>query len=142
MVYKYESGLWQAGSYQASGRPWVTASLDIGTLADGGDPAFEIVFPNVTRWIIVRNHDNPSTKEVKVAFSPTGYDTFNFFTVHGHTGTGASMYEGGQRTERMELKITKLYLSGSSDKVDVIAGLTDIKISNLTGSWSGLPGVG
>jgi len=142
MVYKYESGLWQAGSYQASGRPWVTASINLVGVADLGKPAFEIQFPLVTRWIIIRNHDNPSANEVKVAFSPTGYDTFNFFTVHGHTGTGASMYEGGQRTERLELKITKLYLSGSSNQVDVIAGLTDIKISNLTGSWSGLPGVG
>ena len=142
MVYKYESGLWQAGSYQASGRPWVTASIDLATYADGGDPAFEIQFPLVTRWIIIRNHAGTTTQEAKVAFSPTGYDTFNFFTVHGHVGGTGQMYAGGQRTERLELKITKLYLSGSSNKVDVIAGLTDIKVSELTGSWAGLPGVG
>jgi len=138
MVYKYESGLWQAGSYQASGRPWVTASINLATYADGGKAAFEIQFPLVTRWIIVHNHDNTHADEVKVAFSPTGYDTFNFFTVPG----GHNQYAAHETTARLELKVTKLYLSGSSTKVDVIAGLTDIKVSELTGSWAGLPGVG
>ena len=139
MSYQYKAGLGDAGSYQVSGKPWVTGSLDISTLADGGDPAFEIEFPTVTRWIIVSNRDSLQTDTVKVAFSPTGYKTNNFFTVTGRSGTGLYATDG---QARLEVKITKLYLSGSSSKVDVIAGLTDINLSDLPQSWSGSAGVG
>jgi hypothetical protein len=46
---------------------------------------------------------------------------------------------------RLELKIGELWLSGSSN-VDVMAGLTNIDISKVSGSigpsWSGSAGVG
>jgi len=138
-THKYQSGLGDASAYQVSGQPWVTGSLNIFTLANNGNPAFEIEFPSVTRWIIVSNRDPDQTDSVKVAFSPTGYKTNNFFAVTGRAGTG--LYATGGQA-RLEVKITKLYLSGSSSKVDVIAGLTDIKISDLSESWSGSAGVG
>ena len=132
-VFNYGSpGLGHVGSYQVSGRPYLSGGIDVGAAA--GD-LVTIEFPSVTRWIIVTNHD--TTNDVNVAFSENGFSTNNFFTVSQDTADRANMM-----TQRMELKVTKLFLSGTSTQVDVIAGLTVIDSGFVANNWSGSSGVG
>jgi hypothetical protein len=132
-VFNYGSpGLGHVGSYQVSGKPFLSGGIDVGAAA--GD-LVTIEFPSVTRWIIVTNHD--TTNDVNVAFSENGFSSNNYFTVSQDTSDRTNMM-----TQRMELKVTKLYLSGTSGQVDVIAGLTGIASGSLPDNWAGTPGVG
>ena len=45
-------------------------------------------------------------------------------------------------TQRMELKVTSLFLTGASTQVDVIAGLTGISTQEIQNNWSSSSGVG
>ncbi len=128
-----EVGLNHVPAYQASGRPFATASLN----CESGS-GHAVYFPYVTRWIQIINNDTGNA--VKVGFSRRGLDTEkNFFTI----GKGAT----GQPTasERLELKVSELHITGSTN-VDIIAGLTTIpseRTQTTTGpSWSGSAGVG
>lgn len=122
-------GLNNVGSYQVSGMPYASGSIDCtGSYAT-------IEFPYVTRWIQVINHDN--TNELKVAFSVAGLTGDNHFKVHSAHNANK---EGGY-LPRLEVKVSKLYISGSDD-CDVIAGLTSIPASIIPNSWSGSAGVG
>lgn len=132
-IFNYGSpGLGNVGSYQVSGKPFLSGGIDVGAAA--GD-LVTIEFPSVTRWIIVTNHDTSS--DVNVAFSENGFSSNNYFTVSQDTADRANMM-----TQRMELKVTKLYLSGTSTQVDVVAGLTGIASGSLPDNWAGTPGVG
>ena len=132
-VFNYGSpGLGHVGSYQVSGKPFLSGGIDVGAAA--GD-LVTIEFPSVTRWISVTNHD--TTNDVNVAFSENGFSSNNYFTVSQDTSDRTNMM-----TQRMELKVTKLYLSGTSGQVDVIAGLTGIASGSLPDNWAGTPGVG
>jgi hypothetical protein len=106
--FNYKAGLMNVGSYQVSGRPFVSGGID----ADSAQPApIEVTFPKVTRWVIIKNNDS---LPLKVGFSALGLAGSNYFTVHS-----------GSVSPRLELKLTSVFLTGSSD-VDVIAGLTFI----------------
>jgi hypothetical protein len=102
----------------------------------------EISFPSVTRWIIVRNRGNSAdnSKIIQVAGSANGFTTGEYFRISDdYNGSGARR---NSTTPRMELKMTKIYLTGSSDKVDVIAGLTGIPTTTIRDNWSGSAGIG
>jgi hypothetical protein len=45
-------------------------------------------------------------------------------------------------TQRMELKVSSLFISGASTQVDLIAGLTNVATSSIANNWSGSLGVG
>ena len=124
-VFNYGSpGLGHAGSYQVSGKPYLSGGINVSTATMAGVGPLEISFPSVTRWVIVTNHD--TSNDVDVAFSENGFGSNNFFTVSSDTNDRANMM-----TQRMELKVTSIFLSGSSTKVDVIAGLTGISNTEL-----------
>ncbi len=139
--YKYGTGLNNVGSYQVSGKPFVSGGIDaIDGPAGGTAIAEKISFPTVSRWIYVVN--NGSTA-LKVAFSENGLegDASNdfdsaYFTVKAGTNSGL-----------LELKLTEVYLTGSDD-VDVLAGLTGVdidRVNNISPSgsnWSGSVGIG
>ena len=132
--YKYGTGLSNVGSYQVSGKPFATGTLN--ALTNG---TIKVTFPSVTRRIYVVNH---GTTHCRVGFSEEGVtDGTNFFRVDPQTGNDNA------QSPRLELKLTELYLSGSDD-VDVVAGLTGIspdRITNISPSgsnWSGSVGVG
>ena len=148
-------GLGHVGSYQVSGKPFVSGGIDVSAYTDG---PLEISFPSVTRWIIVKNLSNPPTSNaadrqpVYVAASAAGFENAldNTLSALQRTGsyiiindnyTGTS-YQRLSQTPRLELKLTKLYLTGSADNVEVIAGLTGIPTSAITNNWSGSEGVG
>jgi len=147
-TYNYTPGLGNAASYQVSGKPFATASI---SPING---VVEITFPAVTGWVMVKNG---GTGDVKVGFSSAGIlVSNNFITVDGYSA-GAGTGSLGP----MDLKLTRLYLSGSrndSKSIHVVAGLTGIPLGNLdtvSGSvvqlggngiqgvnWSGSAGVG
>tara|TARA_Y100000592_G_scaffold100312_1_gene179706 strand:- start:9805 stop:10227 length:423 start_codon:yes stop_codon:yes gene_type:complete len=130
-----EVGLNHVPAYQASGRPFATASLNC---RDDGAGGHAVYFPYVTRWVQIINND--TSNAVKVGFSKRGLDTEkNFFTI----GKGAAAQPTS--SERLELKVSELHITGSTN-VDIIAGLTTIpseRTQTTTGpSWSGSAGVG
>ena len=139
-------GLGHVASYQVSGKPFVSGGIDVSLYTNG---PLEITFPSVTRWIIVRNSSrgvSDNSKRVFVAASANGITTGEYFIVNdNYTDNGnppSDNFNRQSRTPRLELKLTKLYLSGAADNVDVIAGLTGIPTSTITNNWSGSEGVG
>ena len=128
-----EVGLNHVPAYQVSGVPYASGSID----ARIGETAVEISFPHVTRWVKIINNDTSNV--CKIGFSAEGLKTKQYFTV----GKGAANQPSN--TERLELKVSKLFLTGSSN-IDIVAGLTTIPAGRTTTSfgpsWSGSSGVG
>ena len=129
-------GLGNVASYQVSGKPFVTGGIDLGAATVGGHP-LEITFPSVTSWIIVTNLDDAANAPVKVGASLNGLATDNYFTVLEDNNQWKCA-----RTPRMDLKLTKLYLTGTSNNVDIVAGVTGINTTEISGNWTGSVGVG
>ena len=135
-VFKnYGAGLGHVGSYQVSGKPYLSGGINVNVATEGDLGPLEISFPSVTRWVIVTNHD--VNNDVDVGFSKLGFDTNNFFTVSSDTNNRKNMM-----TQRMELKVTSLFLTGASTQVDVIVGLTGIDTQEIQNNWSSSSGVG
>ena len=147
--YRYDTGLGNVGSYQVAGKPFVSGGIN--ALENQSDRAVKISFPSVTRWIYVINHDN--TRTCQVGFSEKGLEEDNFFKIGpAYTGSAAAAsapesYGVSQSSIRLELKVSEVWLTGSTD-VDIVAGLTGIsnsRIANISpsgSSWSGSIGVG
>ena len=124
-------GLNHVGAFQVSGRPFASGSLD-------ATHKIKVEFPKVTRWIYVVNHD--ASNHCRIGFSELGVEGTNYLRLGPQAGNEASQF-----SQRLEVKVGELWLSGSSD-VDVMAGLTNIepvRVSTDSGpSWSGSAGVG
>ena len=122
--YNYKPGLGNVGSFQVSGAPFVSGGIN-------ATSATRVSFPTVTRWIVVVN-PHP-TDNVKVGFSENGVNGSNYAYV-----------AAGERSPRLELKVTEIWLAGSA-AVDVMAGLTGIESFSINNSaisprgsnWSG-----
>jgi len=118
----YTAGLNNVGSYQVSGAPFAASSI-----------SSPLMFPTVTRWINIINTGN---SDITVAFS-----------AHGLAGDDKFVVRGESQTGRLELKITQLYFSSTTD-ISVVAGLTNLPTSRVDnigpsgGNWSGSAGVG
>ena len=142
--WNLEPGLNHVGAYQVSGRPYVSGAIDCKV-----DPRLmtdcEYIFPYVTRWFKVINHDE--SNPCRVGFSISGVTgSNNYFIVgpadlaggHGPTDSGV-----------LEMKVSSIVVSGSTN-IDIIAGLTTIGVNKTsTGTppgsgpnWSGSTGVG
>lgn len=128
----YTVGLNNVGSYQVSGMPFATGSIDATT-------AVKIEFPYVTRWVQLYNH---AGDHCRVGFSQEGVEGTNYFRLGPQTGNEATQNSG-----RLELKITEIWLSGANS-VDIVAGLTNIPVERINSispsgsNWSGSVGVG
>ena len=132
-TFKYTSGLGNTAAYQVSGKPFISASIDVP--AQNGVP-LEITFPNVTRSITVRND---SAVVIRVGFSANGI-----------TGSAASNYVSLANgiSFQEDLKVESIFLI--SEAVDaptrgectIIAGLTGIPGGSIQNNWSGSAGIG
>ena len=124
--YQLNSGLSSVGSYQTSAIPWASSSLAVP--ASSGVP-IEINFPNVTKFIVVKNLTSNS---LRVGFSANGIKNNNYFVLTNLESFSA------------DFRVTKLYLLGdvNTTTASVVAGLTGIAALNLPNSWSGSVGVG
>lgn len=131
--YKANVGLNHTPAYQVSGRPFATASID-------AKHAVKVDFPFVTRWVQVTN---TSANDVRVGFSEAGVSGSNHFTLQC-----SGSVRGNVSTERLELKITQLWLysPAKTTSIDIVAGLTTIPVSRASSSFgpsfSGSTGVG
>jgi len=142
---KYTVGLHNVGSYQVSGKPWASGSINCRIQAR--DIA-QVDFPSVTSWVVVSNMDS-ANNSLRIGFSSGGVAG-----IETNAGSGNRFLEvpptSGSGPVRLELKLTQLFLSGS-DNCSLIAGLTgiavtginDVKTNSPSGSnWSGSVGVG
>ena len=146
--WKLAPGLNNVGSYQVSGKPFASGSINCTS-------ATVVRFPSVTRWIVVHNRSAVADEDLKVGFSEAGVRGDGAWTAAGYAeGTNyftldnknsATTKDRGNFVPRLELKVSEIWLSGSS-MVDVIAGLTNVPIgSAYTGdcpSLGGSSGVG
>lgn len=133
----YTAGLNNVGSYQVSGIPFASGTIDCST-------ATKIEFPYVTRWVSVVNN---AATPCNVGFSQAGVTSVG--------GTGTNFFVLGKQsaadipstTERLELKVSELWISGSNS-ISIVAGLTNLPISRVNNigisgnNWSGSVGVG
>lgn len=147
-IYNYNTpGLGNTASYQVSGKPFATGNI---SPVNG---VVEIVFPAVTSWVLVKN---AGATAISVGFSEAGLiDSNNLIKIDRAPGPGYEVLGP------LDLKLTRLYLSGSrsdTKSMHVLAGLTGIPIKqldNVTGTvaqygaagilgpnWSGSAGVG
>ena len=137
---KYNVGLRNVGSYQASGTPWMTGSaIYTFNSPDGSEFKMEhrINFPYVTKRITVWNRRTSSGagKQVRVYFQSTGSQ--------GDGGTGdPNVITKGHFLEidflesvTMEVKCSHLFLSAAQDGKAVpyllFAELTQIPTSSM-----------
>jgi hypothetical protein len=131
----YSAGVSHVGSYQVSGTPYATGSIDCLT----GGPK-EIKFPFVTRWVVITNND--ASNNLRVGFSANGVVGDNYFELGK-----ADAADKTKVSPRLELKVTELHMSGATD-VSIVAGLTNLpvqRVDNLSSdgtNWSGSAGVG
>ncbi len=120
--YNYKPGLGNGASYEVSGVPYAKGAVN--AMADGGAV---VRFPRVTRWVVIAN--NPGGGNLKVGFSQDGVTTGNAFIEIPNQSV----------SPRLELKVTEIWLSGSTN-CGVMAGLTGIEttaIDNIAVSPSG-----
>ena len=129
----YTAGLNNVGSFQVSGAPFVSGSVNCTT-------ATKISFPYVTSWVYIVN--NGST-DARVGFSQAGVQDSKHFTIHT-TGSNGKL---GVTPATLHLKVSEVWISGSNS-VDIVAGLTNIPVDRITAispsgsNWSGSVGVG
>lgn len=140
--YKYGTGLGNVGSYQVSGKPFITSSV---VPQSGAQPTFhKLRFPSVTKEVTIYNN-GASTHDVRVAFSSNGLnDTVkNYFVIQPGVDGGVA--------ETFNVKATELYLMcdiAQTPLVSVYASLTGIdvdRVDNISPSgsnWSGSLGIG
>ena len=128
--YNYNQGLGHVGSFQTSGKPFVTGSL---TAPATGSTPLRIEFPQVTRWFTIANTSN---QHIRFGFSEEGVNGTNHFITH----------EENHPTQNgpYEMKITDLYILSDAGEVGgiyVMAGLTSIDRTAIIDNWSGSSGV-
>ena len=135
-------GLQDVASYQTSGAPFVSGSINATV---NGSAGVVVKFPSVTQWVKIINRGN--FQAATCAFSQHG--------LAGSAGSPSSTYnfkipddDGPDPAHHqiwLEVKITELWIRGSNN-VDVIAGLTNIPTASAAtsygNSWSGSIGVG
>ena len=119
-AYQYKAGLGNVGSYQVSGKPYAEGGID-------ATNAQVVTFPSVTSWVSIKNN---TASELRVGFSAAGVSGANYLTV-----------ASGSVTSPMDLKLTEVHLSGSSN-VDVIAGLTYIESKEINNPGASPGGLG
>ncbi len=132
---KADVGLNHVGSYQASGRPYLTSSLTIP--ANTAEP-LEISFPSVSKFIVITNTLEGGDPNVPLRFG---------FSANGVKGVENNNYAVLNNSESFEgeLKVIKIYLMSDSANQctgSVIAGLTGIDQARLRTNWTGSVGVG
>ena len=158
-------GLNNVASYQVSGQPFASGSINPDQLGDVQSPTeggpYCVKFPAVTSWIHIINHGSVnSNNDLKVAFSKHGITGQTSGTPAGSydgapaPGTSHFVvpYKGGTTPQHhqmtLHVKVTEIWVTGSGGAgttFDVIAGLTNIATASAAttagNSWSGSLGV-
>jgi len=138
---KYSVGFNNVGSYQASARPFITASCDVPASGSNQALAFSVEFPKVTKFVTIRNDGNDAQSDanmssMRFAFASGGLDR-NYVTLAPSASFTA------------DFRVTRVYLmndgNGSGNhtgKATIVAGLTQIDSKHLFNGWEHTGGVG
>tara|TARA_R110002110_G_scaffold15269_2_gene68984 strand:- start:9 stop:437 length:429 start_codon:yes stop_codon:yes gene_type:complete len=138
--YQYKPGLGAVGQYQSAGKPFLSGGINVSALSSAGTTPYKVEFPSVTSWISVRNLDETGGQNCIVAFSANGMPSqggTNYFTL---PDAGATVPIVSPNV--INLKVTEVYLEGTSTNVEIVAGLTSIATKEIINNWSGSAGVG
>ncbi len=124
-------GLSNVGSFQTSGKPFVTGGLVVPAL---GSTPLQVSFDSVTKKVIFIN---TGTEDMRIGFSSAGVSGSNYVLVNKKQGNTHGILE-------LEVKCTSIFLlsAGTSGTADVAVELTNIPASDLLNNWSGSAGVG
>lgn len=129
------NGLGHVPSFQASARPYLTASLDVP--ANTEEP-IQVSFETVTRFVVITNNTPATSTNVPMRFG------FSANGVKGVENNNYGILNNGESFEA-EFKVVSVYLlsdSVNNATASVIAGLTGIDKQRLVDNWSGSSGVG
>ena len=127
--FRYQVGLGNVGSYQVSGKPYVTSSL---VVPNSASAPLKIEFPYVSKFITVKN--THGSNSIRVGFSSLGVSS----------GTNYMILSSSE-SFTADLRVVDLYLlsnAGSAASAQVVAGLTGINRGELVSNWSGSDGIG
>lgn len=135
--YDYKTGLGNVGSYQASGRPYLSSSIHLSS----SNSVVKVEFPSVSRFVTIKNEGPAASDEVqfRVGFSQNG--------VNAVENTNYLLLDN-QESFSADYRVTAVYLrvnptGGTTNATaSVIAGLTSIAGEELTHNWTGSVGVG
>ena len=129
----YRPGLGNVGSFQTSGIPWCSSSVNV-PASGAAVEAHRIDFPYITKRLVVRNDGTPT---IRVGFSDQGvrgmYNNKYYFTLEENNSL------------ELDFKVSRVYLysdSAGAGEATVIAALTSIDTSELKTNWSGAAGIG
>ena len=123
--YVRSAGLGNASSYQVSGKPFITGNLDIDQNVED-----KIVFPNVTKRIVIQNM---ADVDLRVHFATTASTSVNSTSCFFTLPTTKDKLD-------IDVKCTEIYISnptGNTGKYELYAELTGIspeQMFALTGS--------
>jgi hypothetical protein len=135
--YDYKTGLGNVGSYQASGRPYLSSSIHLSS----SNSVVKVEFPSVSRFVTIKNEGPAASNEVqfRVGFSQNG--------VNAVENTNYLLLDN-QESFSADYRVTAVYLrvdptgATTNATASVIAGLTSIAGEELTHNWTGSVGVG
>jgi hypothetical protein len=129
MAFKYSAGLGSVGSYQVSGKPWITGST-LPTLVE-----HQITFPSVAKAVTIINTEptNDTDADLRVHFNSTG---------SGAVVSGKHFVTLDDRKDSLTItcKCKEIFISNpgtTSSEYQVLVELTGISVSEmmvLTGS--------
>ena len=139
--FKYTAGLNNVGSFQVSGIPFTSGSIDV-----NNSTPVKVEFPYVTSWVQIVAHTG-SADDLRIGFSENGVQGTNYFRMHVNNNSNQIVaYD-----DPLPLKVTELWFladSAGTANFDVVAGLTGIAVERVTNAspsgsnWSGSVGVG
>jgi hypothetical protein len=135
--YDYKTGLGNVGSYQASGRPFLSSSIALSS----SNAVVKITFPTVSRFVVIKNEGPAASNEVQIraGFSENGVNAVEYENY---------LLLDNQESFSADYRVTSVYLrvhptGGTTNATaSIIAGLTSIDKIELRHNWTGSSGVG
>jgi hypothetical protein len=165
--WKLAPGLNHVGSYQVSGRPFVSGTVVAPVSGTDDGNAIVVRFPYVTKWVQIEpvaESEDPAGRLLRVGFSHQG--VFGKGTADDNGGYHFKLHPSSSLRGPLDIKVSELWFMSDDNKVyefDVVAGLTNIptgRVDTTTSasaaglwtpdgaveaggpSWSGSAGVG
>jgi|TARA_A100001011_G_scaffold394116_2_gene485712 hypothetical protein len=135
--FDYRAGLGNVGSYQSSAKPFLSASIEI----PSNNSIIKIEFPNVTRFVTIKNTgpDGSNEVDVRIGFSENGVND---------SGNNNWLILNNQESYSADWRVQAVYMridptgGALNATASVIAGLTTIDQVELHHNWTGSQGVG
>jgi len=139
----YDVGLHNVGSYQVSGKPFLTSST--APASGSAVTPLKITFPFVTKKLVLMNNEQTANEDMRFAMSARGVrdEVSNYFVVHAE--------KDGNGYLELDIKCTEVHLMSDGSHTasfSLYAALTSIPVERVTNispsgsNWSGSAGIG